>query len=409
MSLDVVKGEGRCLSAPYRLSRHHCREQGAALLIFALVLVIGVAAYFLPASVFRSREPEDRITAEALAKAKQALLGYAASYPDTHGGARGPGFLPCPDTDDDGYSNPPCNTGGQLTLGRLPWRELEVGDLRDGAGERLWYAVSSNYRETPPVASLQSDTAVAPFFTLDNGGPQLAAVILAPGRPLTGQSRPASLPGDYLEGVNASTVYADPKRFRNYPAADGNANDRAVGIRRDELAARMERRALAEAARLLKGYDAACGYLPWAAPFDPTAPAQRAVAGLAEGALPTDAAAAGPPSVTVEWGSACAFGVTPAVTGWLTAEGWQRLLYYAAAPGWLEGGSRACGSCLVLNGVGGIPALLVSAGRALSGGRPSPLPARYFEGENATPGDGRFESRTLSAAFNDQVEALTLP
>ncbi|HHH13868.1 MAG TPA: hypothetical protein ENJ98_06485 [Thiolapillus brandeum] len=385
------------------------REQGAALLLFMLLLVVGVAVLFLPETQRRSRENEERVTAEALGKARAALLGYAAAYADVNGGTRGPGFLPCPDLDNDGYSDPPCNTPGQLAIGRLPWRQLESGDLRDGDGERLWYAVSSNYREAPKVGALHSDTDLHPFFTLNGAGVELGAVVLAPGKVLPGQSRPSNRPGDYLEGINASMAHSSPRAFRSYADESGNANDRALGISREELSGRMERRVLAEGRRLLKGYAQACGYLPWAAPFDPTAPPHEAVPGLAEGLLPVDDAAAGSPSATVDWNSPCAFGVTPPVPAWFTAEGWQRLVYYAAAAPWLEGGSGACGACLILNGTGGVPALLVAAGRDLVGVRPSPVLAHYFEGDNATAGDGSFESRLPSTSFNDKVKIVDLP
>ena len=48
------------------------REQGAALLLFMLLLVVGVAVLFLPETPRRSRENEERVTAEALGKARAA-------------------------------------------------------------------------------------------------------------------------------------------------------------------------------------------------------------------------------------------------------------------------------------------------------------------------------------------------
>lgn len=386
------------------------RQRGAALLLMVLVLVVGVVVLFLPETRTNSRVDVEQTTAQALSRARDALLGYATAYPDVNGGVRGPGFLPCPDLDNDGYSDPPCNTTpGQLTIGRFPWREVEAGDLRDGNGERLWYAVSSNYREAPKVAALHSDTDLHPFFVLNGGSRRLAAVILAPGLPLAGQSRPGNRVSDYLEGANASSVHADPKEFRSYPDEIGNGNDRALGIGRDELLRLMERRVLAEGRRLLQEYHRACGYLPWAAPFDPTSSPHEALFGQTEGLLPVDDAAAPPPSATVDWNSPCAFGVTPSVPAWFTVEGWQRQIYYAAAAPRLEGGTGICGVCLTLNGIGGVPALLVAAGRDLVGVRPSSVPAHYFEGDNATVGDGSFESRSPSPSFNDKVMMVDLP
>src|SRR5690606_22372944 len=62
------------------------------------------------------------------------------------------GELPCPDTDDDGTglvvaTGLPENCDAQdKRLGRLPWKSLGLPDLRDGDGERLWYAVSATFK-----------------------------------------------------------------------------------------------------------------------------------------------------------------------------------------------------------------------------------------------------------------------
>ena len=43
-------------------------------------------------------------------------------------------------------------------IGRLPWKTFGLPDLRDGSGERLWYALSPNFRDNPSVSPLNSDT-----------------------------------------------------------------------------------------------------------------------------------------------------------------------------------------------------------------------------------------------------------
>ena len=90
-----------------------------------------------------------------LKEAKQALLQFAYNYPVTNG--NGPGRLPCPDTDNDGTPNTPLNCSA--SLGRLPWNQqnLNLYDIRDADGQRLWYAVSDNF-STQDAADLNSDT-----------------------------------------------------------------------------------------------------------------------------------------------------------------------------------------------------------------------------------------------------------
>ena len=120
-------------------NKHRRHQRGAAMLILMLIVMLGLITLF----TFRMdrKGPElnaDRQTALALAQAKEALLGYAAKD------SNHPGSLPCPDANDDGtsdisdYAGPNCIA----PVGRLPWRLLRLPDLRDGSGERLWYAVS---------------------------------------------------------------------------------------------------------------------------------------------------------------------------------------------------------------------------------------------------------------------------
>jgi hypothetical protein len=280
---------------------------------------------------------------------------------------------------------------------------MEVGDFARISCAH-WYAVSSNYREAPAVAALNSDTRQYPFFSLDGDNREVAAVVLAPGAPVSGQVRPSNRPRDYLEGSNGDPVAPGTKDFRNLADHSVTGNDRVVAITRDALMRRAERRALSQMRQLLLAYYRACGYLPWAAPFDPTAMIQEAVVGVTEGLLPVNRAAADG-STTAEWDSGCAAGLAP---GWLASEGWHRVIYYAAAFPWLENGSGSCGACLFLNGHDGIPALLVAAGRDLGRGRPSADPADYFEGENAVVGDEIFEYRVGDDSFNDKVMVVNL-
>src|SRR5688572_7702946 len=144
-----------------------CQRGQAALITMLLVLGIGVTAL-----VYSIRTPaktsieNDNKTAAALALAKEALIGYAASAPNR------PGALPCPDTDNDGSANGPSVGNGECTsyLGRLPWRTLALPDLRDGSGERLWYAISPVFRNWPTAGPffpgvLNSDTPGALAIT----------------------------------------------------------------------------------------------------------------------------------------------------------------------------------------------------------------------------------------------------
>lgn len=126
------------------------RQAGVALVLVALFIVaVLVSLAALGRGALANSAQRDRITERALAQAREALIAYAAERPID--GAVGPGYLPCPDTDDDGWAETTCGSlSGHLgqpdRLGRLPWKTLGLPDLRDGSGERLWYAVSTRHK-----------------------------------------------------------------------------------------------------------------------------------------------------------------------------------------------------------------------------------------------------------------------
>ena len=144
------------------------RRQSGVIAILILFIVAVVAISFLVSSLKSSSQTErDKVTAAALAQAKAALIGYAASVNlfgcTSPSDCPRPGEIPCPDTNDDGQAEPSCGnadgTTGQITrLGRLPWKTLGLPDLRDGYGERLWYAVSNNFKKHSRAFPLNSDT-----------------------------------------------------------------------------------------------------------------------------------------------------------------------------------------------------------------------------------------------------------
>jgi hypothetical protein len=183
-----------------------------------------VSAGALALSSASTEQHRLRATERALAQAREALLAYAADRPID---ARvGPGYLPCPDLDDDGWAEATCGSlAGQLgqeqRLGRLPWKTLGLPDLRDGHGERLWYAVSTRYKGllncaasracidmTPPqavgtITVRDASGAVVHDGTLADAGSMAggaAAVVIAPGPPITRRDghdqRRECLPGD---------------------------------------------------------------------------------------------------------------------------------------------------------------------------------------------------------------------
>jgi hypothetical protein len=279
----------------YRMSRSKSgrNAQGGFSVMLALVIIalaVGSLAVTM-LSTFGTKLRSERVTEAALAKAKEALIAYAATDPNR------PGELPCPDTHipssasngiADLLAGPTC----AHNIGRLPWRTLGLPDLRDGAGEQLWYAVSENFHvsnATPPAA-LNSDTPgllslAATGITPATG---VAAIIFAPGSALSGQDRSNQIAvGQYLEGVNATS---DAKTTTTFIAENSSDtfDDRLITIRPQDIFRLVEKRVGPELRPMLAQYYANWGRYPFAVPFgDPSVSNFRGAVNTYEGLLPT--------------------------------------------------------------------------------------------------------------------------
>lgn len=176
-------------------------QEGQAAIILLLLVGFGIAALvFGMATPAKESIEKDKKTAAALAEAKAALIGFAVGSRLDLAGTPRVGDLPCPDLVNDGTSGTSCSNGGGTTLGRLPWKSLGLSDLRDGDGERLWYAVTDAFKNNPAVGTLNSDsrggitvrnrggTTIHDGRNLDAYAPSgVIAVIIAPGAVLRRQ------------------------------------------------------------------------------------------------------------------------------------------------------------------------------------------------------------------------------
>lgn len=182
------------------------QQSGVALLLIMLLVLLSSTSILL--SRFNHTDSQlarHQFTAQSLARAKAALLGFAATYaedPDHKGQPQG--YLPCPDFNGDGSSpysastDTSCGQQGYSMIGRLPWRTLGLPPLRDGNGECLWYAVSGSYKDRPKQILTSDDDGL---FIVEDSNATLAgttntnraiAIIFAAGAPITGQDRSRS-------------------------------------------------------------------------------------------------------------------------------------------------------------------------------------------------------------------------
>lgn len=238
-------------------------QRGAVVLLLLLILAVSTASYFLVKRLSgRNMDIErDKITTAALAQAKMALIGYAAADSNR------PGELLCPDIDNDGKISvgidtyPGTNCANVNFIGRLPWYSLRLPDLRDGYGERLWYALSDNFHATGSTTTALN-TSTNGQLSVSGTSPANAviAIVFSPGPALGNQSRDstnANSVTNYLEGDNANgdTLYE----------ASGSSdafNDKLITITFNDLFSIVTRRVANEIGIQLASYFSIHAALP---------------------------------------------------------------------------------------------------------------------------------------------------
>lgn len=396
-------------------------------MIMLLILVLGVAALLVRDLAGRATATA-RIhdSAAALARAKEALLGYALTSDAARPGSFG--LLPCPDRDAGGglpegeAHAAACLGRYRSVLGRFPWKTVGLAPGRAQAGECLWYAVSGTWKDASAAPSeLFNTDSNGQFRVLSGDGATVlagatpaeraVAVIIAPGPALAGQSRTTLAAGaeqcagnftaggyldaDAASGVDNADLAAAADAVDDFISADPgreDINDQLVFITRAEVEDRLLRRAdvaarlqdLTQAvARCLADYGkrnpggAGDRRLPWPAPVD-----------LAE--YRTDGAYDDTP---VGWlsgrvpdrvndsnartGNAIARAMTDCnaatVPEWTAAmlalwRNWKDHLFYAVAGSFRPDAAphSSCGTCLTVNGAGSFAAVLMFSGARLA-------------------------------------------
>jgi len=402
-------------------------DQHGYVLLLVVALLAAALLYLLivrfdAGSVQRMR---DRRTADALATAKAAIIAWSVAN------ATAPGRLPCPEdtakigTALEGQAQSACSNSSP-TIGRLPWKTLQLEPLRDGYGEPLWYALSPGFRSSP----INADTPAQ--LTLD--GVPAVAVVFSPGPPVGNQMRPAysaaspPLVGNYLDTSNADgdgafTAVGDVSVF----------DDRVLAITSQELFSAVGQRVAGEVANALMVYfcggqanvgpNQACltpagpHNLPRPAVFsDPTCLGSAEILGSNcgnVGAINEGRIAATPP-----WTDYDALSPLRGTTGsgnWFQSNGWRELTYIAVSDKCLEPHTdcNGAGVFLTVDSATGVRVVVIMTGSALAPvGQAHATTAdrttvsNYLENDNASVGDGRFTSGVATGSFNDVVRMI---
>ena len=355
------------------------KERGQALLaliaLLGLVMTITLFTFLSPSQTRIKAEAE---TQKIMVEAKNALIGFAATrgYDPSRPGSR-PGQLPCPDTNNDGLAEAPNSTGCPSgNIGRLPWKTLGIDDIRDDAGERLWYAIDPDFARESTACCFDNDTRG--MLTVYQGTKatkitsEAAAIIFAPGPPLGGQNRDLANqnnPASYLDTTdtvnNAAGTQTPPPSplVLTFIAAQNSDtlppspppspfNDRLMIVYAPDIWTVVEMRVAREMLKYLQRFklNSDCNCYPWAANFFD----DDGVANRRHGGVPIEEANVGGDD---EWGGdgngplgskkipdPSAAGEAP----WMVNNNeWGKQFYYAIADRVKPGGNPASTSLFV--------------------------------------------------------------
>lgn len=218
------------------------KQRGAVLIIFVTIVSLVILVFTfnsLNGKQFDALKKDK--TAKALFEAKNALLGWSVMR-----GISGtattvtPGQLPCPEdlsligTPNEGNALATCSNTVTL-IGRLPWRSLGLGDIRDGNNDKLWYAISPGFRSAPINANNLGQ------LSIDGNLNVAVAIIFSPGFTLPGQNRAVIATPNFLDLSNN-----DGNNSFLSTGLIGLFNDTSLAVAKDELFKLVEKRILRE-------------------------------------------------------------------------------------------------------------------------------------------------------------------
>lgn len=392
------------------------RGQAALGLLFLLFAAgVGTLLFVLGGNnSSRQNLADDRITFEALAEAKEALISWGIND------SLRPGILPCPDTNNDGIAEPISSNECPSYIGRLPWKSLGLSELRDGSGELLWYALSRNFRNDATAEPINTDTKGS--LTVHSGSTaatlttEAAAVVFAPGAALSAQDRSSttsmSCPApsgtiarnlcadNYLESIGAARNASNSGPYITAQSST-TFNDRLLVISAADVMIPVEMRAAREIIGLLRSYKTEsvtrgtrCNCYPWADFYDGVSNTGRY-----EGRVPLERA------YPDNW---AALGIS--VAPWLLNNRWWWVFFYTLSGADSEYHS---GGTLNVNGAGGYSVVLISTGAA-GANRPAGSLSywedgwwSYYVDDSGNADLGSYFNTPSSTAFNrDRLYSL---
>ena len=359
-------------------------QTGAALMVMLVIFIIGSLALLVSAlSRAGAQNERDKVTTNALAQAKEALIGYATNN-------NIPGQLPCPEqtsligTATEGSASGSCSNTVP-TIGRLPWRTLGIGPLLDGNGDLLWYVLSPGFHSTP----INSDTQAK--LTVDGSPNSAVAIIFSAGSPINGQARTTptnTSPPNVTQYLDLSNNDGNNTFITNGPLA--TFNDRLIVVTHNDLFQVVEKRVAKELLTTFASYisNNPNNYPNPANINCPTTGNCNFDTAQCRGWIPTVA------NNNPTW-------VLP---NWFTPNNWQQVIYYSAGSARL---SNVPSGCSLLLSSAPAQALFIMAGSKLNSQiRPSSNIQDYLEDMENYNMDDSYVKPGSTSSSNDTLYVL---
>lgn len=241
------------------------RQQGLAIVVMLFLIGLVSLAFLVKIpSTSNIQIQRSETTNTNLAQAKQAVISAVLLNSST----TTLGVFPCPEDTSvigaitEGQQSACANN--TTSIGRLAWRSLSYGHLRDGNGDDFWYILAPNLR-SPPINS-----DVFSSLTVDGNSNGALALVYSPGNVLStnNQTRPvptsAAPPAatNYLDGENSD---GDDTFISG--AITTTFNDQLTTIKHSDVFPVLEKRVLGEFKNYLTAYKAIWGAFPFPAQF----------------------------------------------------------------------------------------------------------------------------------------------
>jgi len=330
-------------------------------MVMLVILILGASAMLLSSLSSTTLHIErDKITANALAQAKEALIGYAINSENAGNTTARPGNFPCPDRDAPGATGygdqqPSCSSGGGTTIGRLPWKTLGITELVDGNGEPLWYVLSNNFRTVSPATSIINSDTLGTLQVYDRDGVTLltppgteaVAIVFAPGSIIGNQQRNSdnnkTTASNYMDTANGSNNATSIGPFIAADKSD-SFNDRLIIIRTRDFIPTIEKRVGKALKTILGNYKSANGVYPYPATYSSCKDNMTCTSNpmICRGRLPQTAQPA-------NWGGSYIMPITGG-SAWFMDNQWYRVIYYSVGSNSLAIAPPACNGTLNVSG-----------------------------------------------------------